>query len=333
MNLVYLGLGSLLLLGIIGDLLWTTLWVEGGAGPFTTRLMEWTWQLLSKVSDQQSRVLSLAGPIILVLSLVSWLFTIWAGWTLIFASAGNAIFDTINNDPVSWFDLSYFAGYTMFTLGNGGFAPRDGVWQFATVLSTASGMLFVTLTVTYVLSVLDAVAQKHAFADGVTGLGTQVDTIIQRYWTDEEFEGLNLQLNTYTSQMNTLTANHKAYPVLHYFHSQQANKDPVVAIAILDEMLTLLRFGIDEPDRPSEAILRNARASVQSYLDTLQALQQPSYRSPPVPDLTSIRNAGLPTVADDEFIETLNEMGVDERRRFLLSVVESHARQWPTEDE
>ncbi|UPW00095.1 potassium channel family protein [Halorussus gelatinilyticus] len=333
MNVLYLGLGSILLLGTVGDLLWTTLWVEGGAGPLTTRLMEWTWRALSRGNGGRSRVLNLAGPVILVLSLVVWLVSIWTGWTLIFAGGEDAVFDTIRGGPLSWSDLSYFAGYTMFTLGNGGFAPRDGVWQFATVLATASGMLFVTLTVTYVLSVLDAVAQKHAFASGVTGLGTDASTVVTTYWNGEEFDGLDLQLDTFSSQIDTLTANHKAYPVLHYFHSRQATEDPAVAIAVLDETLTLLRFGLPERARPSEALLKGTRSGIRSYLDALLALHRPSDRDPPAPDLARVREAGLSTVSDDEFAESLADCDVDERRRLLLAVVESNARRWPSRND
>ncbi|WP_135854655.1 ion channel [Halorussus salinus] len=331
MNFAYFGLGSLVLLVAVGDLLWTTIWVEGGAGPLTTRLMEWTWRTLSTVSGGRSRMLSLAGPIILVFGLAVWLVSLWAGWTLIFASGEEAVFDTIDGGPVSWADLSYFAGYTLFTLGNGGFAPKEGVWQVATVLSTASGMLFVTLTVTYVLSVLDAVAQKHAFASGVTGVGTDASTFVTTYWNGEEFESLDLQLNTFSSQIDTLTANHKAYPVLHYFHSQRATEDPVVAIAVLDEALTLLRFGLPEGVRPSEALVKDARSGIRSYLDTLFAVHRPSDRNPPAPDLALVREAGVSTVGDGDFADALADRDVDERRRLLLSVVESHARQWPTE--
>lgn len=43
MNLVYLTVGILLVAGVIVDILWTTTWVEGGAGPLTARLMELIW--------------------------------------------------------------------------------------------------------------------------------------------------------------------------------------------------------------------------------------------------------------------------------------------------
>ncbi|WP_254528799.1 potassium channel family protein [Natrinema gelatinilyticum] len=331
MDFLRFALGSVLLATIVVDLLWTTIWVEGGAGPLTSRLLVWTWSGLRRIGDRDSRLLTLSGPLCLVNGLAVWIFLLWAGWTLIFASADYSIIDTIDGGPVSWLDRLYFTGYTIFTLGNGDFAPRDGIWQLMTTLTTASGMLFVTLSVTYVLSVLDAVTQKRSFASSVSGLGTRSDEILRTSWDSNEFRGLDVPLNDLTSQLNALTENHKAYPILHYFHSGQSDRAPVTSIAILDDALTLLRFGVSESDRPSDTIVKNARMSVHSYLRTLhETFIEPADRSPPDPALDSLRDAGIPTVSNEEFTASLSDL--TERRKTLLGLVESDVREWPTGD-
>ncbi|QLG50933.1 potassium channel family protein [Natrinema halophilum] len=322
-----LGMGLLAL--VVVDLVWTTLWVEGGAGPLTSRLMSWTWRGIRRIGSRNSALLTLSGPIVLVIGLAVWIVLLWGGWTLIFASAEYPLTDTIDGGPISWLDRIYFTGYTIFTLGNGDFAPRDGIWQLATTFATASGMLFVTLSVTYVLSVLDAVTQKRSFASSVSGLGTRSDEILRASWNGDEFRGLDVPLNSLTTQLNVLTENHKAYPILHYFHTGQPERAPVTSIAILDDALALLRFGVSEPDRPSDTIVKNARASVHSYLETLhEAFIEPADRSPPAPSLESIRDAGVPTVSDEEFTESVADLS--QRRRLLLALVESDVREWPT---
>lgn len=324
----YVVLGAFLLVVVVADLLWTTLWVEGGAGPLTARLMAWEWTGIRTIADSHPTIRSLSGPVILVSSLFVWIVLLWAGWTLVFAGAPYPVIDTVAGGPVSWIDRLYFTGYTVFTLGNGDFAPRGGVWQLVTILTTASGMLFVTLIVTYILSVLDAVTQKRAFATGVSGLGRHSDEIVADSWTGDAFEGLELPLNTFTEQLNTLAANHKAYPLLHYFHSPEAAKAPTRSIAVLDETLLILRFAIPEQDRPSDVIVTTARASVDTYLEILStAFIEPADRTPPPPDLSAIRNAGVPTLSADTFEASVAEM--EPRRRALLGLVESDARQWP----
>ncbi|MFC6764549.1 ion channel [Natrinema soli] len=328
MNVIYLVLGTILVVSVAVDLLWTTLWIAEGAGPLTSLLMAWTWVLLRKIGTQNVRILSLSGPLILIIGLTMWIVLLWSGWTLIFASAENALIDTLHRGPISWSDRIYFTGYTIFTLGMGDLVPRKGIWQLTTILSSASGLLFITLSITYMLSLLDAVTQKRSFASTVSGLGTQSEEILRTSWDGEEFRGLDLPLNTITTQLNTLTTNHKAYPILHYFYSQQTNQAAVVSVAILNELLTTLQFGVSEEVKPDEVLIQSAWTSVQNYLRTLnQTFVDPADSTPPPPNLDLLRDKNVPTVSDDAFFSSLEELS--EHRQLLLGLINSDVRQWP----
>lgn len=329
MNVGYFGVGTLLLVIGILDILWTTVWVEGGAGPITSRTMAWTWKSLRRVTSRDSKLLTLSGPLVLVLTLVTWILLLWIGWTFLFASADRAIIDTVDSRPVSWSELLYFTGYTVFTLGIGDFVPQGGLWQIATAVASASGLLFITLSVTYVLSVLGAVTQKHAFASAVSGLGTSSTEILERSWDGETFQGLDISLDAVANQLDTLTSNHLAYPVLHYFYTRDPERAPTINIAVLDDALTLLASGVTESDRPAKIILTASRESVHRYIDTIEsAYVESATRSPPSPDITGLREAGIPTVSDEQFSEDIAKL--DDRRRVLLGIIESDAREWPT---
>lgn len=331
-SLGFLVVGVVLLVVVIVDLTWTTLWVEGGAGPLTSRLMAWTWRGLRRVGRGRRGVLTLSGPLILVVGFAAWTSLLWAGWTLFFAGTEAALLDTVGGGGISWVDRLYFTGYAMFTLGNGDLVPNGDVWQVATVLVTASGMLYVTLAVTYVLSVLDAVTQKRAFASGVSGLGPRGEDVLRTAWNGEEFQGLDLLLNTYVEQLNALTSNHKAYPILHYYYSERVDRSPVTSVAILEDALSLLAFGVPEGHRPSDAIIENARSSVDGYLETLEgSFVEPAADAPPPPDLGSLEDAGIPTTSEQSFASALD--GVAERRRTLLGLVELDVRRWPSGDD
>lgn len=328
MNVGYLGVGATLLAVAVVDILWTTIWVEGGAGPFTSRSMSYTWRFLRRVASRNSRLLTLSGPIILMLTLTTWILLLWIGWTFMFASVDGTIFDTVDGRPVSWSDYFYFTGYTVFTLGIGDFVPRGGLWQIATVVASASGLLFVTLAVTYVLSVLGAVTQKRAFAGGVSGLGTSSVEILEHSWDGNSFRGLELSLSSVGDQLDTLTSNHKAYPVLHYFYTAQPEQAPTTSVAVLDDALTLLTAGVAEEAQPSELILAETRASVGRYLETLStAYVEPADRTPPPPEIADLREISIPTVSDEQFRTSVSNL--DKRRRILLGLVESDEREWP----
>lgn len=330
MNLPYLVLGGVLLVGAFVDILWTTLWVDGGAGPLSSRLSTGVWRGLRTVSRGRSRALSLAGPIILVLTLSMWVGLIWAGWTFIFAGGGNTLIDTREGGPVSWTGRAWYVAYTMFTDGNGDFTPNGGIWQMASSFTTASGMLFVTLGVSYILSILGAVAEKRAFAKSVTGLGDRSEAFLRTGWNGEEFRDLDLPLNTLSSNLGLLAEQHKSYPILHYYHSEEPTDSAAMAVVILDEALTLFKFGVPDDKQPNSALVETARSSTQDYLQTLNAaFIQPADEAPPPPDLDRLRDEGIPTASDEEFEDALDEL--DERRRKLLATVEADAWYWPSD--
>jgi hypothetical protein len=317
---------TLLGVGVV-DLLWTTLWVRGGAGPLTTHLMTWTWRPLRRVGEHVPRLRTVTGPVVLVISILTWIALLWVGWTLVFAGAEDALVDTVAAGPIGWVERFYFVGYSMFTMGNGDFVLRDGPWQVATALMTASGMLFVTLIITYVLSVLDAVTQKRSFARNVSGLGADGVSLVERTWSGDGFEGVDLPLNSITTQLNELTANHKAYPVLHYFYTDERDAAAVVSVATLDDALAVWQGATPEEHRPTTPVLVNARSSVQSYTDTVRRFAGPSDDLPPEPDLDVLRAADIPTVSDEAFGAALDEL--DEQRRVVHGVVRARARRWP----
>lgn len=328
LELGYLVPGLLLLALVVLDVLWTTISVEGGAGPLTSRLMVGTWRSLRWAVPERSPALVLCGPLAMVVTLGAWLLALWAGWTLVFGSTTLSLVDTVGASTVSWWDRIYFAGYAIFTLGNGDLAPAEGPWQVATTLATASGMFVVTLSVSYVLSVLGAVTQKRSFADTVSGLGTDGAEIVAASWDESSFAGLDDYLRTFATKLTTLTANHKAYPVLHYFHSRGAEQAPAATIAALDEALTLIAFAVEDDVRPPALVLRSARSSVSTFLTTLEsAFVDPAQRAPPPPDLDRLREEGIPVVDDEAYRSALADL--DLRRRMLLGMARSDAREWP----
>lgn len=331
MSLLALVAGALVLCLAVGDLLWTTLWVEGGAGPLTALSMRWTWRGVRLVGRRRRNLLTLAGPVVLVLGIALWLGLLWGGWTLVFAGVENAIADTRVPGPISWTERLYFVGYSLFTLGNGDFAPGDGVPQVLTSLTTASGMLFVTLIVSYVISVLDAVTQKRAFASTVAGLGDSGVAVVTTAWDGEDYAALELPLDSIASAVNELTTNHHAYPILHYFYTDDPAYATVRSMAVLDDALTVLQFGTPESRRPATPVLQSARRSVGSYLDTVgTSFGHSADRAPPPPDIAVLRDADMPTVEGERFRRSVAETAG--RRRQLRGLLDADAREWPGVD-
>ncbi|PZD96347.1 two pore domain potassium channel family protein [Paenibacillus sambharensis] len=330
MNELYLIAGILLLIAGIVDFVWTTLWVEGGAGPITSRLSKITWACTRRLSGDNSRTLSLTGPLLLSLTAITWILLFWSGWTLVFSSDYYALTDTQTKTAATWADRIYFAGYVFFTLGVGDIVANTGYWKITTIIATATGMLSVTLAVSYLISVLSAITQKRSFAQSITGVGSSGSEIVQSVWNGKDLTSMNWLLLTCTSDLGKLTAQHHAYPILHYYHSASVQHSAAVAVVLLDEALTILEHGVPVEFQPDRLLMKEARSSVESYLNTVQSVYPGSITDmPPAPSLDKLRQMGIPTSSDHEFDEALGKL--EERRRRLLSLIQANASKWPAD--
>ncbi|EMA43680.1 potassium channel family protein [Halobiforma nitratireducens] len=343
MQLLVLLAGLAVLALVIVDILWTTLWVDGGSGPVSGRLTTMVWRGLRRASGDDSRVLSLAGPLILALTLVIWIALLWVGWTLLFAGGPTTLVSTHTGEPADATGYLYYVAYTMFTNGNGDYTPTSGTWELASSFTTATGMAFVTLGVSYVLAVLGAVSEKRSFASDVTGLGERSEAFVRAGWSPDGDDdpggrretssvdptrGLERPLESMATQLSLLSEQHKSYPILHYYHSESDGEASAIAVAILDEALTLHRHGIPDGEGLDPTLIETTRSSADSYLETLgAAFIEPADEEPPAPELDRLREEGIPTVSDGEFEAALEE--VSDRRRKLRGIVTADAWEWP----
>ncbi|WP_309138821.1 hypothetical protein [Haloterrigena gelatinilytica] len=141
----------------------------------------------------------------------------------------------------------------------------------------------------------------------MSAFGTDSEEIVRTGWTGREFRGLEGPLQTVVTRLAIPTENHKAYPILHYFHSARRDRSPIVEIVVLDEALTLVRFGVPSDHRSNELTVRSARTSVEHYLETLhEGVVEPADGPPPRPDLRSLREGSIPTASGEAFETALD---------------------------
>lgn len=333
LNEIYLILGILILIFGAVDLLWTTIWVDGGGGPLSRRMGKTCWYILRKINSKKVNFLRLAGPLVLSLTLITWILLLWVGWTLVFSADADSVLLTPDKTPVtSWVEKIYYVGFTLFTLGIGDYIPQKGVWQLVTTIATGSGMLFITLSVSYVVSVLSGVVQKRSFARNVTGQGESWVSLVKQSWNGKDYHSVDFLLKDLSSQLSMLTQQHKAYPILHYYHTEKNSESSAVALAILDEALTVYQFGVEEEYQPNRVWIKEARSSVDDYLKTLhKVFFKPAGSTPPPINLDSLRNEGMPVKTNPEFNIAVSNLL--RRRERLLGLVEADAQQWPYEAE
>ena len=314
--------GALLILLANYDALVTTIAVGSGIRPLTMRVT----RLERRVLQRFPRLLPAGGPIVLLTSVTVWIVLLWAGYTLLFASDPDAIQGTTTNLPTDFVTRIYYAGYTLFTLGNGGFEPASGVWQIVTNVATLNGLFISTLAITYLLPVVSAVVQRRQMAAMITALGKTAEDVVIAAWNGEDFAYFDQQLPGVAETIMLTAERHIAYPVLHDFRSRDPETASERTLAMIDDVLTLLEHGVDPSvgiEPATVAVTRSAIAHAWQLMPVGPDEREP----PPLPDLNRISAHGIPTRTPAQF--TLGAEVLNAHRCRLAALVAAGHWQWP----
>jgi hypothetical protein len=312
------------------DALWTTI-APYGAGPLSKRIARGCWAASLWVHRRRAGgahgLLAFAGPALLVTGFLVWVGLLWAGWVLLFSAEPGAVVASTSNAPADLAGRVYYVGFVLFTLGTGDYVPVGGTWEVLSAIASLSGLFVVTLAITYVLSVVSAVAAKRRLAGSIHSLGDTPADLVRRAWDGSGFAGLDQHLPSLGSELEYHDQRHAAYPILHYFHSTERRTALGPAVAVLDDALLILAKGVASDARPAPAIVEPTRRTVGSFLDTLgDVFIEPSDEPPPTPDSAAVTSAGIPTEAAGDFKRAV-ERGAH-RRRLLRGLVEDGGWSW-----
>lgn len=320
--------GAAILAIVAVDVVHTTL--AEGAGPLTRRVTALLWSLARRLAPRRRfrhRALAAAGALTILTTIFCWFVLVWLGWGLILCAERDAVVTQADQTPAEWTERFYYTGFVMVTLTLEDHEPGEDFYKVITVLATANGFSILTLSLAYLLPVVQAATHKRTLALTVSTLGGTADEILLRAWDGRGFDTLTPYLRDLVSEINLLTERHQTYPVLHYFHPRQRDSAPAPMVAVLDEALTLLTRAVTPEHRPARAVHETLRRALTRYLTTLRiAYISPVDRTPPPPRLEPLAEAGIPLVDEAEWRRRLDE--IEELRRLLFGLVVSDGWRW-----
>ena len=268
-------LGSVLLLLAAWDVFITTLTLRGG-GPVVRRVTRLAWSGLLALHRRGVRpgLLGFGGGLAVALSLILWVILLAAGWGMVFAGLPGAVIDGSTGAPADLLSRLYFAGFNLFTLGVGDYRPSGPLAQALTVAASASGLLAITLTITYLGPVVSGGVSRRALAGEISLLGQTPDEIIEaaRAQGPDRFAA---QLEGLAPAILKMAEQHLAYPVLSYFHAPQPRLALPLRLASLYEALLILQVEAAEHTtaaRTDAAVL----AAIEIYVVRLDDSAPPS---------------------------------------------------------
>ena len=312
--------GAMVLVLISLDAVWSVLSTDGG-GPLTSRIAQGLWRTVLTLHRRRNnhRLLEICGVGVLLAVVAFWIFAIWAGWTMIFCSSPEAIIDSTTRAPADGVTRFYFTGYTIFTLGLGDYVPGRGPWRVLTALASAQGFFLITLSISYLIPVMQAATEKRQLALQISGLGSNGVEILARAWNGKNFGALANKLDTLSSQLLLQGERYLTYPVLHYLHSRDRRAATAPNVVALAEAVMLLCSAVVEEARPDEVMLRSMDEAIGVFLDRARGLYGSSdVPTPlPAPDLARLRREGVPLCSQRALDEALEAQS--ERRCHLMA--------------
>lgn len=301
MNWIYLIIGLLLLCLIVVDVIWTTLWVDGGSGPLSKRIMRWIWTLLKKLDPKDRSVLRLSGPVTLMTTLMIWVLLLWLSWCFILAAIPNGLTSPGEN-ATTFLDYFFYTGNILFTLGSGDYSVHSQLVKGLNGIIAAMGMMFLTLGVSFTLGVVEGVVQERALASSILAIAPEPKALVKSAWNGETFYPLGSVLMPFSTQLSEFSYRLKAYPLLAYYHSAKPGYNLPDSLKRLHEELVLLYSKIQDDENVNPIVVESTMASIKDYFSALNEVFHGKY-SPPSQnismELEDLQKEGIPLVKEN----------------------------------
>ncbi len=331
LSILILILGIAVVVSTLLDILYTVL-APSGSGLVTGKLTHWMWRLVLNISGfkGEGKFLSNVGVFILMFIVIIWVLLLWVGNAMIVYSDPYALYNSTETAyQTDFVSKLYFSGYVLSAMGHGDYSPVSDFWKTYTALGSFTGVIFISLAISYLIPVIEAVSSKRLFSLKIDAMGKSPENILAKHWQSDDFEFLIEQLNELQSSIFQLSQQHLAYPVIHYFHSNNRYESSAIGMARIDETITILYAILSQQGKFHQMDkLDGIRKSITYFLSTLKGgYINPCRDMPVVPDCSGLDKRNFFTSIDYQLIRDYCEKET-KRRKMLLAYVQNDAWKW-----
>jgi hypothetical protein len=269
-------------------------------------------------------LLSIYGPLSLILLLSLWAFMLILGFGLVHWGAA-----TISEGQTSLATNLYFSGTTFFTIGLGDVRPLSPFGRFLTVAEGGTGLGFLALVIGYLPGLNQSFSRREvniSLLDARAGSPPTAAEMLYRHHDEYGMESIREILREWERWSAELLESHLSYPVLAYYRSQHDNQSWLAALAAILDTSAFVMVGLEgacvRQAQLTFAMARHAVVDLTLIFGVTPRWPDPD-RLPPV-QLTNLRSrltaAGLRPHTGDEADRKLMELrGMYEPFLFALS--------------
>ena len=282
-----------------------------------------TWQPFAALArrirsvKRRETVLSVYGPLSLLLLLAVWATGLIVGFGLLHYALGSQV-GMSGTPPGLALDL-YFSGTTFFTLGLGDATPQGWRARLLTIVEGGMGFGFLALVIGYFPVIYQAFSRREsdiALLDARAGSPPSAAELLRRHQGGDGAAALETLLHEWEHWAAELLETHLSYPLLAYFRSQHTNESWLQALtAVLDASALLMVTGVTgshaRQARLTFAMARHAMVDLAQVFST-PPREEAADRLPPAVMArlrAELAGAGFALAAgDDERLAALRRM-------------------------
>jgi hypothetical protein len=246
--------GAALMLLFIADIFLTVLYARAGTGLLAPRWNRLLWAAFKGISKlfgrREGLILSLAGPVIVILLIAFWTLGLALGAALIIRpELGVSVLPSNGDTPRDFITALLVAGNSLSIVGSGDYAPHTTGTRLLFLVNSLTGASVLSLVLSYLVQVYSALRERNALAltiDLMTDGTGDAAVMLSRLMPAGDSSDATSELGILVRALAATKEAHHFYPLLFYFRFE----DPRYAVSrfsfILLDLTALIDAALDQ---------------------------------------------------------------------------------------
>lgn len=239
------------------------------------------------IQNKNRKIFIYSGLTHLLMNTAVWLTLHFLGTYIIFTAGDEMVINGATGLPATNSERFYFTAYLLSTLGIGDFIPGNSTSQILAGILSFSGFILITIGLTYLLSVVQAVLKKKELAFMISTTGKDVEDLYKYFKKENNLSDLISDADDFRQQILANASSYLAFPMVNYFLTKDRDSALIVQLAMMYEVLIVLRMDWDEGS-VQEAKITSIINAIVRYLEL--GLEMPDAAEHNVDKLNTLRS-------------------------------------------
>lgn len=207
---------------LVVDVFFTVLHAQGRAGPLTHVQNRVLWSVFRRAGarsggGQRPGLLAVAGPVMVVVTLVSWVVLLTVGYALVYRPWIESFLASPGAVRSPWVEALYYSGYTAATLGFGDLVPDQEALRLLAPVEAFSGFALMSASITYLLATYREMISMRSLALDVAGYFRANPIPSREFAESGGYVAMARWAESISTRLTHSLQAHFQYPILHFF--------------------------------------------------------------------------------------------------------------------